>query len=89
MRDPVVWRQPEMIVRRGYRFEMLRTDDRCAALEVDRSRSQTQPGDRSGTNEAAPHYRCRIYQDRPTTCREFAAGGHHCLHARRRVGLSH
>jgi Fe-S-cluster containining protein len=92
MRDPVVWRQPDMIVRRGYRFEMLRTDDRCAALEVDRSRScarsQAPPADHSRTPAPETRYRCGIYQDRPTTCRDFAAGGHHCLHARRRVGLS-
>jgi hypothetical protein len=33
-------------------------------------------------------YLCRIYPDRPRTCRDFSLGGEHCLDARRRVGLS-
>ncbi len=31
---------------------------------------------------------CRIYLDRPRTCRDFARGGGHCLDARRKLGLS-
>jgi hypothetical protein len=33
-------------------------------------------------------HRCRVYADRPRSCREFAIGGDACLEARRRVGLS-
>ena len=33
-------------------------------------------------------YRCRVYADRPRSCREFAVAGDACLEARRRVGLS-
>jgi hypothetical protein len=33
-------------------------------------------------------YACKIYTDRPRTCREFELGGRHCLSARRRLGLS-
>jgi len=33
-------------------------------------------------------FSCFIYDDRPRTCREFEAGGRHCLVARRRVGIS-
>ena len=76
MRDPVVWKQPAFIVRRGYKFEILREGDHCAALAIDPAAP------------ASSRYHCRIYEDRPTTCREFAAGGNHCLQARRRVGLS-
>jgi hypothetical protein len=36
----------------------------------------------------SPSYACTIYEHRPRPCREFAAGGRHCLDARRRVGLS-
>ncbi|HEX3698100.1 MAG TPA: YkgJ family cysteine cluster protein [Polyangia bacterium] len=88
MRDPVVWKQPELIVRRGYRFEILRNNERCAALNVD-----TPPaGDAATADDSRPRpssrYHCRIYEDRPSTCREFAAGGNHCLSARQRVGIS-
>ncbi len=76
MRDPVVWKQPDLIVRSGHRFSILRSDDRCAALNV------------SGTGGPGAHHACRIYEDRPQTCRDFERGGRHCLVARRRVGLS-
>jgi hypothetical protein len=72
MRDPVVWKQPTLVVRHGPRFEILRDGDRCAALG----------------SRGSDHYTCAIYEDRPQACRDFAAGGRHCLDARRRVGLS-
>jgi hypothetical protein len=72
MRDPVVWQEPDLIVRHGARFEIRREGPRCAALQV----------------EAGSRYSCSIYEHRPRPCREFAAGGRHCLDARRRVGLS-
>jgi hypothetical protein len=72
MRDPVVWQEPDLIVRHGARFEIRREGTRCAALKVENSSS----------------YGCTIYEHRPRTCREFEAGGRHCLDARRRVGLS-
>jgi Fe-S-cluster containining protein len=72
-------------VRQGHRWSLLRAGDRCAALE------DGPPPDHDGN--AAPiagarAYHCRIYEDRPRTCREFERGGRHCLTARRRVGLS-
>jgi hypothetical protein len=72
MRDPVVWQEPDLIVRHGARFEIRREGPRCAALKV----------------EGPASYTCAIYEHRPRPCREFAAGGRHCLDARRRVGLS-
>ena len=42
MRDPVVWKQPGLIVRDGHRWSLLRAGDRCAALE--RRRRQPAPG---------------------------------------------
>jgi Putative zinc- or iron-chelating domain len=80
MRDPVVWKQPALIERQGHRFEILREGSRCAALS-DR---------RSDTSRASEEriFTCSIYEDRPQACRDFAAGGRHCLDARRRVGLS-
>jgi Fe-S-cluster containining protein len=75
VRDPVVWQEPDLIVRNGHRFEIRREGPRCAALQV--------------TAAGAPRgYGCTIYEHRPHACREFAAGGRHCLEARRRVGLS-
>ncbi len=77
MRDPVVWQEPQLIVRHGTRFEIRRDGPRCAALHVD-----------SDASAPAARYACTIYDNRPRPCREFAAGGRHCLDARRRVGLS-
>ncbi len=74
VRDPVVWREPALIVRNGHRFEILREGARCAAL--------------AATPEAPARYSCTIYENRPQPCRDFAANGRHCLDARRRVGLS-
>ena len=75
VRDPVVWKQPGLIVREGHRWSLLRAGDRCAALE-------------GGQQPAGAAYHCRIYEDRPRTCRDFERAGRHCLTARRRVGLS-
>jgi hypothetical protein len=75
VRDPVVWKQPGLVVRDGHRWSLLRAGDRCAALEGGRA-AEERP------------YHCSIYDDRPRTCREFERGGRHCLSARRRVGLS-
>ncbi|HEX2574395.1 MAG TPA: YkgJ family cysteine cluster protein [Polyangia bacterium] len=71
-RDLVRRRHPGLVVDRGHFLELARTGDHCVALE--------------GT--AGGRFSCRIYEDRPKTCRDFTAGGRHCLQARRRVGLS-
>jgi hypothetical protein len=81
VRDPVVWKQPHLIVRNGHRFEIRREGERCAALEHDG------PAGRRG-GPALRVFSCSIYEDRPRACRDFEAGGRHCLVARRRVGLS-
>jgi Fe-S-cluster containining protein len=83
VRDPVVWQQPDLIVRTGHRFEIRREGDRCAALTVAQA-----PPDAPNGGPPAPAYTCSIYEDRPRPCREFTAGGRNCLEARRRVGLS-
>lgn len=80
VRDPVVWKQPELIVRHGHRFELRREGPRCAALEDRRAAPQSVP--------PLPLFACTIYDDRPRPCREFEANGRHCLVARRRVGLT-
>jgi hypothetical protein len=72
VRDPVVWQEPALVERHGHRFEIRRAGDRCAALE----------------EKPRGAFSCTIYENRPRTCREFAANGRHCLDARRRVGLS-
>jgi Fe-S-cluster containining protein len=87
LRDPVVWKHPGLVVRDGHRFSILRTGSRCAALESEAA--ETGAAVASGPSPAAgQRYHCRIYEDRPRTCREFEQGGRHCLVARRRVGLS-
>jgi hypothetical protein len=80
VRDPVVWKQPQLVERHGHRFEIRRDGGRCAALVDRRNDAARGPGARVFT--------CSIYEDRPQACRDFAAGGRHCLDARRRVGLS-
>jgi hypothetical protein len=80
VRDPVVWKQPDLVERHGHRFEIRRDGERCAALGDRRNDRARGPGERIFT--------CAIYEDRPQACRDFAAGGRHCLDARRRVGLS-
>ena len=92
MRDPVVWKQPALVVRHGHRFEILRSGDHCAAL-TETPRSPTSPPPPAPAvflASAAPRglFACSIYQERPRPCRDFEAGGRHCLVARRRVGLS-
>jgi Putative zinc- or iron-chelating domain len=82
VRDPVVWKQPGLVVREGHRFSILRAGDRCAALEAEPVAGPPPRG------ASAERFHCRIYDDRPRTCREFERGGRHCLVARRRVGLS-
>lgn len=74
VRDPVVWKHPALVVRHGPHFEILREGERCAALKP-------------GVGEE-PRWSCRIYDDRPRTCRDFTAGSRNCLEARRRVRLS-
>jgi Fe-S-cluster containining protein len=83
MRDPVVWKEPQLIVRHGARFEIRRDGERCAALDVRAHGDGDGGGDSGGAR-----YGCTIYDNRPRPCREFEAGGRHCLDARRRVGLS-
>jgi Fe-S-cluster containining protein len=95
MRDPVVWRQPDLIMREGHRFEIRRDGDRCAALIVEtESGPLAKPslsnarGAGGAGDEPRRRYACSIYADRPQACRDFEAGGRHCLDARRRVGMS-
>ncbi len=76
VRDPVVWRHPDLIVRNGHRFSVLRDGEKCAALQV------------AGGAGGAQAFACKIYEDRPQTCRDFERGGRNCLTARRRVGKS-
>ena len=75
MRDPVVWKQPGLMVRNGHRWSLLRAGERCAALDV------TGPTRASATRADL--------RGSPDTCRDFEPGERHCLVARRRVGLSH
>jgi Fe-S-cluster containining protein len=77
-RDPVVKKQPAYVVDRTTYLEIIRSGDRCGALEGGRD---------DGTGHAT-RYACVIYDDRPKTCRDFTLGSEHCLTARRRVGLS-
>jgi hypothetical protein len=76
-KDPVVKKHPAYIVDRTTYLEIVRSGDRCGALEGG-----------AVTGDHVTQYHCAIYDDRPRTCREFTLGSAHCLTARRRVGLS-
>jgi Fe-S-cluster containining protein len=81
-RDPVRKKHAELVVVRGPYLEIRRNGDRCAALA-----GGTVESGADGRAGFVP-FACRIYDDRPKTCRDFETGGEHCLTARRRVGLS-
>jgi hypothetical protein len=81
-RDPVRKKHPELVVLRGPYLEIRREGDRCSMLGGGAVATLA-----DGTRRHEP-YACRIYADRPKTCRDFANGGEHCLSARRKVGLS-
>jgi hypothetical protein len=70
--EPVVLRYPALIDRRGKQLSIRRDVEqrRCAAL----------------AGPPLGPYSCSIYDSRPATCRDFAAGSVSCLEARRRVG---
>ncbi|HRE92332.1 MAG TPA: YkgJ family cysteine cluster protein [Myxococcota bacterium] len=74
--EPIVLRHPELLTPSG-------PERLGAAFHIDRP-----DGFCRALVTSAPPYRCRIYQDRPTSCRDFGAGSANCLEARRRVGLS-
>lgn len=74
MRDTVVWKHPELVLRTGPQFWMDRQGDRCVALDES-------PGDGDA------RWSCRIYEARPRTCNEFEQGSRKCIAARTRVGL--
>ena len=73
-REEVIRRHPDLVVKVDGRNKLRREAARCAAL--------------LGGNSAEEVYSCRIYPDRPRTCRDFTRGSEHCLEARRKVGLS-
>jgi hypothetical protein len=70
--ERLVKKHPELVTERHGRRSLRREGGHCVALASDG------PG----------CYRCTVYALRPRNCREFAAGGSHCLEARRRTGLS-
>lgn len=74
VKDLVRKRHPELITQDGFGAHLARPHGRCVALTGD---GQTDP------------YLCRIYDDRPKSCADFAIAGDACLEARKRVGRSH
>lgn len=72
--ERVVRNHRDLILDDRDRLKLRRAGSRCAAL--------------SGGETPTIGYACRIYADRPRTCREFTRGSANCLDARRRVGLS-
>ncbi len=71
--DRVQRKHRALVVIDGFGAHLPRPDGRCVALTGD------------GNEEP---YLCKIYEDRPRSCADFAIAGDACLEARRRVGLS-
>ncbi len=56
---------------------------------VDGRATIPRPGGRCVCLDGQPGaWSCRVYADRPRTCRDFPVGGASCVEARRRVGLT-
>ena len=93
-REPVARRHPDLVKVTEEGAELLRPDGRCVALSGGAPVLPRLPTS-DATRPLLPLHRpseepftCRIYAERPRTCRDFERGGEHCLEARRRVGLS-
>jgi Fe-S-cluster containining protein len=71
--DGELARHPHLVSESSLGRVLLRPQGRCVALHV---------------ATGADAYRCSIYPERPSCCREFELRGDACLLARRRVGLS-
>lgn len=71
--DPVNRKYPALVVIDTFGAHLPRPQGKCVAL--------------SGDGHDEP-YLCKIYEDRPRSCADFAIAGDACLEARRRVGLS-
>ncbi len=96
-RDPAKKRHLALMVERRGGLDMARSGSRCIALEGGVALPLHAPplGAPADYRPPAPLARpggapftCRIYDERPQTCRDFTLGSEHCLDARRRVGLS-
>ena len=93
-REPVVQRHPDLVKLTDEGAELLRPDGRCVALLGGDPVVPRLPTDDAARQQLPLHrpsevpFTCRIYDERPRTCRDFERGGEHCLSARRRVGLS-
>ncbi len=74
--DPVTTTHPELLRRDG------------DWVDLQRVPSPTGCGTRCVALVGDGPYRCRIYTDRPATCRDVEVGSEGCLFARRRVGLT-
>lgn len=98
--DPATKIHLELMLERADGFDMKRNGSRCVCLQggidlaappgvsdarsQERSERQPLPASMPGGEP----FTCLIYETRPKTCRDFTIFSEHCLHARRRVGLS-
>ncbi len=100
-RDPASKRHIHLLVERSDGYDMARSGSRCCCLRGGLELTPPRPTISGGTApddagsdvpplnlaQGAP-FTCSIYETRPRTCRDFSIFSEHCLHARRRVGLS-
>ena len=99
--DPACRLHLTLMVERSGGYDMRRKGSRCACLQGGVELTPPQPTISGGIapKDAALHlpplnmpshapFTCSIYETRPETCRQFTIFSDHCLHARRRVGLS-
>lgn len=99
--DPATKLHLSLMIQRTDGYDMKRDGSRCVCLRggIDLPPpKQTILGRNIGENSSelplpstlpgGDPFTCQIYESRPKTCRDFTIFSEHCLHARRRVGLS-
>jgi len=99
--DPARHLHLSLLVERTGGYDMKRSGARCVCLRggtplhpprpaIFGGKSAPDAGESTPPLHMPSHvpFTCTIYETRPQTCRDFAIYSDHCLHARRRVGLS-
>jgi Fe-S-cluster containining protein len=73
--DPFITIHPALIAHEEGRINIPRPDGLCVALE-------------RVSSDTGIIWSCRVYCDRPISCREFELGSANCVEARARVGIN-
>lgn len=72
--EALVRTRSDLLTRRDGAFAIVRPEGRCIALH--------------GAGVEDEPFRCEVYEERPSQCRDFTLSSSNCLEARQRTGLS-